>query len=149
MVVFWPESFVLLCYSGLISYNCFSVCQLDDNQKKKKCNFADKTKKKLQKLFFLHSSREKFPTHHQHFFVPGLRTKNHKMFYDRKKDIIWCFQQTYLILLHTRKKVIAFLFYFEKVVLFDWQAETCSNILTLSNRPAGRPADFFLSLLPF
>ncbi len=112
--------------------------------KRRKNAISQTRQKKLQKLFSLHSSREKFPTHHQHFFVPGLRTKNHKMFYDRKKDIIWCFQQTYLILLHTRKKVIAFLFYFEKVVLFDWQAETCSNILTLSNRPSGRPTSFSL-----
>lgn len=86
--------FLLMLIAAILTQLCaniFSFCLSHDNQKK---NAVFYRHKKLQNFFS--TSREKFPTHHQHFFVLCLLSKKRraiKYFMTTKKDLIWCFQQ--------------------------------------------------------
>jgi hypothetical protein len=93
----------------------------DRQSKRKKCNFADKTKSAKIKLFFLSFCRENFPTHHQRFLRPDLERRTIKYFMATKKILFDVFSKTYFFLctLSQKKGNCIFYFYLEKVVLFD------------------------------
>ena len=84
-------------------------------KRRKNAILQTRQKKKIAKTFFLHSSREKFPTHHQHFFVPCLRKESHKIFYDHKKILFDVFSKL-ISLVHSEKGNC--IFYFTQKKLF-------------------------------
>ncbi len=115
--------FLLMLIAAILTQLCaniFSFCLSHDNQKK---NAVFYRHKKVQNFFS--TSCEKFPTHHQHFFVLCLLSKKRraiKYFMTTKKILFDVFSKTYFLCKekkNEREKKGNCIFYFtQKKLLF-------------------------------